>query len=90
MCSKQSSAFLVRDGEVSGVDPMVVPVETAAGQCELLRTDQLEGWYGLGLDGVVRALHGPTRQHRHQREPSRRARTAIRGQRALHTLHGTP
>jgi hypothetical protein len=88
--SKQTAAFQVLDGEVcAGIDPQVVLVEAADGQLDVLRTDELSGWYGLGVDGVVRALrHGPTRQLRHQREPLRRARTSIRGQRTLCTLHG--
>jgi hypothetical protein len=84
--SKQSSAFLVRDGEVLGVDPMVVLLEVADGRCELLCTDQLEGWFGIGDDGIARALRAPTRQH--SRRALRHVRSAIRGQRTLCTIHG--
>jgi hypothetical protein len=86
MPSKQTAAFLVLGGEVLGVDPMVVPVETAAGQCELLRTDELEGWYGIGGDGIARALHQPTRQH--SRRALRHVRTAIVGQHIVPILQG--
>lgn len=87
--NKQTAAFQVLDGEVAaGIDPMVVPVETTDGQLDVLRVDELEGWYGIGVDGVARPLHAPTRQHRHPREPLRRARTAIRGQHTVCTLHG--
>ena len=66
---------------------MVALVETD-GQLDVLRVDQLEGWYGLGGDGVVRVLTAPTRQHRHQRHPCAAFAPAIRGKRTVCTLHG--
>jgi hypothetical protein len=90
MHSKQTAAFLVLDGEVSGVDPQVVLVETTDGRHELLRTDQLEGWYGLGGDGVARVLRGPTRLNQHTRPVLRRIRPPLlRGQRTVHALYGS-
>jgi hypothetical protein len=86
--SKQSCAFLVLDGEVcsGSIDPMVVPVGVDDGRCELLRTDQLAGWYGVGGDGVARVLRGPTRQH--SRRVLRRVRTAIVGHRTVPIVYG--
>jgi hypothetical protein len=90
MTGHSTCSFQVLDGEVAaGVDPMVVPVETAAGQCELLRVDQLAGWFRIGGDGVARPLRrGSTRQH--SRPALRRVRTAVRGQHTLCTLQGSP
>ena len=89
--SKQSSAFQVRGGSViAGVDPTLVLLETD-GQLDLLRVDQLgDNWYGLGSDGVTRALHGPPRQHPRQRKPAalRRTRPKIRARRLALSLYG--
>ena len=68
--------------------PLVL-LETTDGRHELLRTDGELGdnWYGLGVDGVVRALQ-PTRQHWPKRKALQRVRTAIRGQRTVLALCG--
>jgi hypothetical protein len=92
MCTtKQTAAFLVLGGEVAaGIDPQLVLLETADGQLDLLRVDQLDGgWFGLVLDdGLTRRLHAPMRLHQHQRDPLRRVRTAIVGRRTVLPLLG--
>jgi hypothetical protein len=87
MTGHSTSSFQVLDGEVcAGLDPMVVLLEAADGQCELLRTDQLAGWYGIGDDGIARVLRAPTRQH--SRRALRHVRSAIRGQHTVPIIHG--
>ena len=97
--SKQShaGAFCVQGGVVvAGRDPIVSLLElpTPNGFVhDLLKTGELpDGWFVVCADGVTRRPTGnvvpPPRQH--QRPVPRRVRPAIRAQRSVRTLHGSP